>query len=207
MNRPRLRRAVRKIVALLLGFAVVLACLHWRELLLRACLHYCAHRVGAGLPYCDRVEVHLLAPLPFDAIAPSEGFPISGYGKTAPIVETVVVRAAEARRLAAIWRKQDFDFGQQGLCHDGVYGLRFFHGNVLLLETSVCFHCHNFYVPIPGSWWGFDSESANGRALWNSLDALAPYALRAPAEAAFLAEKEKRHGPRDATDTPHTNDP
>ena len=63
------------------------------------------------------------------------------------------------------------------------------------LETTLCFHCRNFPVDLGfgmESWWGFDSEASEGKALWRELDGLIPYALRKPLDDAVIAENKTR---------------
>lgn len=196
MSLPRrrfFRNAVLATICLLLGFVGY----KQRNRLLNAYYTYCADRLTSDLPYVDRIEVNLLAPVPIDGSGRSDGFPINAPGGRADIIETTTLHSTEARKLAAIWRHQNFGVEYQMLCHDGVYGLRFFHGNALLLETTLCFHCQNFYLPasLPGDtsgWWGFDAESERGRELRTALDALAPYALREPVIAKMREERARR---------------
>jgi len=33
------------------------------------------------------------------------------------------------------------------MCHTPPYGVRFYRDNKMLFETTVCWECHNFYLP------------------------------------------------------------
>ena len=49
------------------------------------------------------------------------------------------------------------------LCHFPIHGIRLFRGEKLLFETSLCWHCSNYFIEYPddyetASWVGFDSN-------------------------------------------------
>lgn len=166
-------------------------------------VEYAVYRVTAGLPRCDRAEVYLLGIRDHNAPNdPKESYPTATHwdgGST--ILESQRMTGADAEKLAAVWRRQSLSYEKQGLCHEPVYGLRFFKGKRLKFEGTLCFHCHNFYTEFFsrfGIHWGFDVESAAGKELWRQLDAAAPYALRKPLEDAFREERRRRTAEREA---------
>ena len=95
------------------------------------------------MPYCDRVEVfHLSGDTDGDE---ATGFPVRPYEKYARILDRKTLTGSEAVSLAGLWRAQTFGQHFQALCHDPAYGFRFYRGPVVNFETSICFHCSNFY--------------------------------------------------------------
>jgi hypothetical protein len=126
-----------------------------------------------GLPRCDRVDIlRLEENIDWDA---TSGFPIRPYKKFAKVLDTKTLSEPDAESIAAIWRSQTFEVpGQhhfQALCHDPVYALRFYRGNSVIFETSICFHCSNFFVTYKGEphWWGFDTSTPAAETLLNRL--------------------------------------
>ena len=105
----------------------------------------------------DRIEVSRLDPKLPDAVAP--GFPIHPYGTFARILETKEVPDSKRSGVLASWQGVLRDPGTSAQCHRPGYGLRFLRGSELILETSVCFECHNVFVP-------FGSEH-----VWHALSA------------------------------------
>jgi hypothetical protein len=53
--------------------------------------------------------------------------------------------------------------GGGAFCHYPIHGIRFLKGEDILYQTSLCWHCQNFFVEYPddedASWVGIDSES------------------------------------------------
>ena len=160
-------------------------------------VEYAIYRVTAGLPRCDRAEVYLLGIRDHNAPNdPKEHYPTATHwdGGSA-ILESKRLNGAPAKKLAAIWREQALSYEEQGMCHEPVYGLRFFAGEKLKFEGTLCFHCHNFYTELFsrfGLYWGFDVDSPAGKDLWRELDAAVPYVLRKPQEDALREEKKRR---------------
>jgi hypothetical protein len=91
-----------------------------------------------NLPDPDVVELHLFEPPP---PGPNEGRdPI----KT-KIIDTKRFTGAEARRIAQLWRDQDWrGFGAS--CHDPAYGITFYRDGKKLSFSSICFSCFNIYI-------------------------------------------------------------
>ena len=70
------------------------------------------------------------------------------------------------------------------MCHDPAYGFRFYRGSSLKFETSVCFHCSNFYVTALGQsgWWGFDTKVQSATNLLTRLQEIFPASIPKPKE-------------------------
>ena len=119
------------------------------------------------LPPVTRVEIYALggasAKSPRRLKSRQGGFPIRPYKLCQEITAHRTLTGAEAEEVAAAWRKLRVAMGYQMMCHFPVVGLRFYGGQKgqLLLETSVCFGCQNFYVK--DGWFGFDAKHATGQ--------------------------------------------
>jgi hypothetical protein len=151
----------------------------WRPLL-RAYYAHCANSVTRSLPRCDRVEVfHLGGESESDA---STGFPVWPYEDFSPILDRKTLTGADAESLGALWRSQTFGWEYQALCHTPVYGFRFYRGTTLKFETSLCFHCSNFYVTTLGGsgWWGFDTKTSQASNLLARLQQIFPASITKP---------------------------
>jgi hypothetical protein len=159
-----------------------------RDSILRAYVSYSVRTVTTALPHSDRVEVFHLSGTAFardeaDRPKPGEGFPIRAYGSAeAKILGRTTLNGTDAEALAAMWRAQTFDWGLQALCHSPAYGLRFYSGNKLTFETSLCFHCSNFYVTdlLGSGWWGFDSKSPTAQELLRRIQEIFPDSIPKP---------------------------
>ena len=130
-------------------------------------------KATAELPSVDRIEINLVASdQPTDNTAP--GFPVfSGDGISRHrILGRKLATGPEAAQLLGAWRTLHTSAALSGMCHEPGYGLRFFHGTKLVLETSVCFKCQNFVVPVPklgSAYCGFDAQNEAGRRVFNLL--------------------------------------
>ena len=138
--------------------------------------------VTAGLPRCDRIEVLRLGGLqrlqgPEKAVlAIDQRFPIKPYSDFAEIRGAKTVSGDDAESIAQLWRSQTFGREFQALCHHPTFGIRFFSGNDLMLETSVCFGCSNFTVDYlaTSQFHGFDTDNTKARELYERLQQLFP---------------------------------
>jgi hypothetical protein len=140
------------------------------------------------LPECDRIEVFLLADDTQQETA-ADRFPIRPDNRTSGIIGLKDLKGAEASKLCSLWRRLTFDERMSTFSPpDFAYGLRFYHDDELVFETSVSFTTHNFYYPRtsfpyrPGvySWHGFRSYDDAGKALFAFLDATLPTKAKKP---------------------------
>jgi hypothetical protein len=170
------KRQTKLILFAVAGLLAAAAIVEWRwQPLLTRYVQRCLAAVTTELPTCDRVEVfHLDGET--DA-GPSE-FPVRPrpYGRHSEILGTVTLTGSEAGQLASMWRSLRFGKEYRMMCHFPGYGLRFYRGTSLQFETSVCFHCNNFYVTALGDsfWWGFDTQSPEAVRMLNRLRELFP---------------------------------
>ena len=168
----RRTKAVLIALAALLSVSGVVAW-QWRPIL-SAYFDHCVRAGTAALPDCDCVEVcHLNGDNGGDATA---GFPVRPYRAYSRILDRKTLTGADAEALAALWRSQTFGEDYQALCHDPAYGFRFYRGSSLKFETSVCFHCSNFFVTALGGagWWGFDTKTSRATNLLTHLQQISP---------------------------------
>ena len=175
--------SVKRHTKVLIALGVLLAVggiVAWQwDSILRAYIFHSVRTVTTSLPHCDHVEVFHFHGSGFTrdpADRPTSGFPVRPYGTLSPILNTRTLTGSDAEALAALWRSQTFDPGLQAMCHSAAYGFRFYSGDRLAFETSLCFHCSNFYVPTfnGSSWWGFDSESPKAAELLRRLQEIFP---------------------------------
>jgi hypothetical protein len=113
------------------------------------------------LPEVDAVEVVDLQDV--EALSPS------AYMSAAVAAPFVRLTGNAAKAIAALWRS--LPSGSQARCHLPPLGLRFFLGEKLVAEASVCWECNNVYG---GTWEGsfgfeFDGEAAPSRELLATL--------------------------------------
>jgi hypothetical protein len=70
-------------------------------------------------------------------------------------------------------------FHSGGMCHEAPYGFRFFRGEKLVHETSICWRCENFVVgdhwPFKSTLRGFDAKSPESKKLLAFCDQRLPY--------------------------------
>jgi hypothetical protein len=95
----------------------------------------------------DWIEVYLLDPAR-ESGALGE-FPLHPYGPqaTTGIHEVKTLAGDPAADLLALWAGTLRDEeGQQAHCHCPLHGLRFFSGEAILYETSLCWVCNNYFA-------------------------------------------------------------
>jgi len=142
---------------------------------------------GKNLAPVDTIEIDLLEEAADSGYKPPEHyakkagpgvFPIYPYGRYDRILSSTNVSGEAAENIAAIWRQIDFAESYGALCHEPVYGLRFFHGGKMILETSLCWKCRNLFFPHPSGgyfWCGFDARGTEGQKLLKVLQIHAPF--------------------------------
>jgi hypothetical protein len=108
-----------------------------------------------------------------------ESFPIRPYRSTVPVFGSVTLTGEKLDAFLRLWSYQSACRMRQALCHDPAYGFRLYRGSRLMAETSLCWHCQNYYVetwPVGSSWYGFEADDKYAIELLNHCDALLPYA-------------------------------
>lgn len=110
-----------------------------------------------AFPEVDRIELCTLKIdreqiLDQTKIASVDKFKISrngGFGSADIYFEVdghTTVDGKKCKEVADAWRTLTFQ-PNGALCHTPPYGVRFYRNNELLFETTVCWECHNFYMP------------------------------------------------------------
>jgi hypothetical protein len=133
---------------------------------------------NATLPKCTKVEVLHLDPngFPDDGKLPKD---VPAYntatGWWTRVLGTTTLSGDDAETLAASWRALAPKLRPDGLspmimgCHSPGFVYRFYAGDKLLAESSVCWHCDNFTI-IDGRIWAirsFDTEAPAATRLLN----------------------------------------
>ena len=130
---------------------------------------------GRFLPAVDEVEILALGGEVADGTPDS--FP-PDIGPRLGTVSRQTVRGAEAEEIASIWRDIYFDRHFASLCHQPFYALRFSYHGKLILETSVCWKCSTYTLPV-GIFghieYGFDSKSETAQKLLSTLSEYPPH--------------------------------
>lgn len=92
----------------------------------------------------------------------------------------VTIKAGNCKEIVETWRKMKFK-PNGAFCHAPPYGVRFYKDDKLLFETTICWKCHNFFIPEydPESGelkmviFGFD-DNANAKKLLNLFQRALP---------------------------------
>lgn len=113
---------------------------------------------------------------------PVNAFPVRPYGRYPTILSTQTLSGTEAESFAALWRAQTYGPEFTALCHSPVYGLRFFSGSKLRFETTLCFHCSNFFFSdlLGGGFPGFDTSTPKAEELLRRLQQVFPASTPKP---------------------------
>ena len=111
-----------------------------------------------AFPDVDRIELYTLLlerkvrDEKLEASSSNEKFKIgssNGFGGSDVFVEVaahVTIDGKKCKVITDAWRSMTFQ-PNGALCHVPPYGIRFFRNEKLLFETTVCWKCHNFYMP------------------------------------------------------------
>jgi hypothetical protein len=116
----------------------------------------------SSLPPISDVEVVML-----DKVRPKKS--VHEYMQATSGAPSIVVDGRPAKRLATLWRQ--LPKGNQMRCHMPPYGLRFFAGDRVLCQGSVCWECNNIYGDVEGEpfVYEFDAEAKASQALLSEL--------------------------------------
>jgi hypothetical protein len=91
-----------------------------------------------SLPECDKVEIYTVR------LPPKRG---EQRVKGNRILAEKTLGPDESHGVCDNWRKLTFDRWKSAFCHYPPYGIRFYHNNELIYETTVCWECSNFLLP------------------------------------------------------------
>ncbi|MCW5558984.1 MAG: hypothetical protein KIT22_14280 [Verrucomicrobiae bacterium] len=148
----------------------------WKDITLGR-LHRKAHEIFSDVDGITEARIYLL--MGTKGRETMETFPIRPYGRNHSIFGNVTLTGDRLSVFLNLWRSQSPAQLRRALCHDPVYGFRLYRGGRLVSETSICWHCNNYYVtawPLRSSWYGFEADSETAQALLSFCDDLLPYA-------------------------------
>jgi hypothetical protein len=142
-----------------------------------------------SLPEADRIELFTLTMDVENKLPPDEkpkpdqmskekfllrsfdGSPLETENPYIDVEKHVTIKADRCKEIVSTWRKLKFR-PNGAFCHAPPYGVRFYKDDVLIFETTICWKCHNFYIPdydpetgeIKMVIYGFD-DNANSKKL------------------------------------------
>jgi hypothetical protein len=132
---------------------------------------------GPCLTPVDKVDVMLLGGI-------QKSKEQSGFMETAisdyVILGQKTLQDKDAEDVAEIWRDVPQNPRYSALCHNPLYALRFWKDGKKICEITICWHCSNFGLTVPGDWelgdreFGFDSQSHAATVLLNKLEQIVP---------------------------------
>jgi len=116
----------------------------------------------SSLPRIDAVEVVSLR-----GLHPNR---VSEYMAAAKEARRVRITGTEAQRFAELWRA--LPEGGQMRCHVPPFGLRFFAGDDLVCEASICWRCNNIFgqAGADGVFFEFDGSFDASRELLKACE-------------------------------------
>ena len=110
-------------------------------------------RYTRRLPTIDKVELQKLKP--------------GDYGFKG-VEKSKTVEGADAQKIASLWRAQNFH-QMAAVCHEPVFGLKFFLKDKTIMHVSICWECNNIVVVEPtlksNATQGFAGASKAGQKL------------------------------------------
>jgi hypothetical protein len=116
----------------------------------------------------DTVEVFTLSgPNPDD----KNGF-VGDFG-TVGTIEHKTLTGTDAKEVVKLWRYQVVGRMFQAMCFDPAYGLQFKQNGKIYFETTICFGCSGYTLPVPPFGtvqYGFDAKSKEGQKLLETLE-------------------------------------
>lgn len=127
--------------------------------------------VAGTFQFADRVDVFLLdysigKDLAYKPKVGDETFPIRPYQKETKILKKREVPTKEIQQWCVAVTKtitSEKKFSGGALCHMPIHGLRIYARNELLFETSICWHCRNYYFET--DWQSLTEDAADLRKL------------------------------------------
>ena len=123
------------------------------------------------------MEVNALGDYPMSFIRPNS-FPVFPPSDYAKINATKTLEGSEAATVLRMWFSlRSGNMYRNSCLHSPTYGLRFYKDDRLLFETSVCFSCSQFTVPLGGlgnTLYYFDGRDSSRRELFDHLQQLLP---------------------------------
>ncbi len=130
-----------------------------------------ADEYGYSMPEVDEIEV-----IGFDGVDPRGS---GGLGSIShyQIIGKVALHGDDAKTVAELWRSLPRGRVFSAMCHNPGYALRFKRGGKTIFETTVCWKCNNYSMPmgIFGSMvYGFDASTKPAISLLEILKKQVP---------------------------------
>lgn len=106
------------------------------------------HAFTDSVPDADRIDLfHITGAVERDKNN-GDVFEIAGDDVSFVVASRKTLRGKNCKKIIDAWRRLQIPKGPGGaFCHTPPYGIRFYRGNDVLLETTICWECHNFYMP------------------------------------------------------------
>lgn len=113
------------------------------------------YRYTRGLPRVDKVEVSEVR--------------WAGDSQT-KVLASATLQGEQAEGFTRVWR--NLNAGTGAGCFSPAHNVKFYSGEQLLLDSTVCFHCHNLTLPSEegrGVINAFDASGESGQALLKAI--------------------------------------
>jgi hypothetical protein len=148
----------------------------WRDLTTGR-LHRTAYKMFEDTGTVDEVRIYLLQGE--EGTESGQTFPIRPYGRNTEVYGVVTLDEEKIKEFIELWRWMilDLSYENQALCHSPPYGFQLVADGEIVVETSICWACSNFYVSLLGTsaWYGFIPEGSNASSLLNFCNSIMPY--------------------------------
>jgi hypothetical protein len=124
----------------------------------------------------DAVEVFTLS----DSRNPDDTNGFAGDFEPIGTLEHKTVTGTDAKEIIALWGAFRVGREFQAMCFEPAYGLQFKRNGKIYFQTSVCWECSGYTLPISSFGtiriveYGFDSNSTNAQKLLEILEHLLP---------------------------------
>lgn len=131
------------------------------------------YKFTVGLGAVDKVELVYLTFVPEDQ--PDKGAEeVDLVGGRRRVSSRNVLTGNVAEEFAALWRK--LLRGSGAGCFAPAYGVRFWAGDKVLLDTYVCYHCRNLLIPVDDrvEIRAFNAVGKSGQELLKKLQEFLP---------------------------------
>ena len=142
------------------------------------------HYIGKDHPHpVTKVEIFLLQG--HESQLHDGTFPVPGSRDTGRIYGKMTLATEDITQFLELWTTQEIDYWKSAMCHHPAYGIRIYEGSRMTRETSMCWHCSNFSIPLPPlgpMTYGFDAEGKPAQDFLKFCDERLPYPKSSPAE-------------------------
>jgi len=145
-----LANTIMRSLILIIIFSTFCRCDEAKDQLGKQLMENSVSSYNISLKLCDRIVLYRLDGGPNDQTNPTNTFPLKPYGnRNCYFSKEKPIRIEDYDRFRTTFALMTKDvYGGQSLCHNPAYGFRFYGADQLIFETSVCFECNNWYLPI-----------------------------------------------------------